>query len=183
MLDKDGGPIQGVVNQCHAPIMLDESNRICYQPSYYILEQISRTVQPGTVSIKTTTDADIAKTAVIDEAGNISVMLGNVTDAAQTVRVVDQDSAVSVTLQPHSLTPVTFRDDYRPGNGINPDLSEELVKPIHAVASTLKNPVFNYRAESAVDDNLRTRWASDWTDEERITFELLSRSNVSGVEL
>ncbi len=142
MLDKDGKPTQGVVNQCHAPIMLDENNRICYQPSYYILKQISRTVQPGTVSIKPTTDADIAKTAVIDEAGNISVMLGNVTDAAQTVCVVDQDRAVSVTFQPHSLTTVTFRDDYRPGNGINPDLSEELGKPIHAVASTLKNPVF-----------------------------------------
>ena len=184
VLDKDGGPTQGVVNQCHAPIMLDENNQICYQPSYYILKQISRTVQPGTVSIKTTTDADIAKTAVIDEEGNISVMLGNVTDTEQTISVVDKDRAVPVTLQPHSLTTVTFQDDYHPGNGINPDLNDGLVKPIHAVASTFeKNPVFNYQAESAVDDNPRTRWASDWTDEESITFELLSRSNVSGIQL
>lgn len=115
---------------------------------------MNRTVQPGTVSIKTTTDADIAKTVVIDEAGNISVLLGNVTDSEQTVSVVDKDRAVPVTLQPHSLTTVTFRDDYRPGNGVNPDLTEEMVKPIQAVASTFEsNPVFNYRAESAEDDN------------------------------
>lgn len=68
------------MNKCHAPIMLDENNNVCYQPSYYILKQISRTVQPGTVSIKTTTDMDIVKTAVMDDEGMISVMIGNITD-------------------------------------------------------------------------------------------------------
>ncbi len=184
VLDKDGGPTQGVVNQCHAPIMLDENNKIHYQPSYYILKQISRTVQPGTVSIETTTDMDIAKTAVIDQNGKISLLLGNVTDTEKCVNVVEKDRSVQVTLQPHSLTTVSFTDDYRPGNGINPDLTEVAVKPGHATASTYeKNPVFNYRAESAIDDDLKTRWASDWTDTESITFELTSRSNVSGIEL
>ncbi len=184
VLDKDGGPTQGVVNQCHAPIMLDENNKIHYQPSFYILKQISRTVQPGTVSIKTTTDLDIAKTAVIDQSGNISVMLGNVTDTEKTVNVVDKDRLVQVTLQPHSLTTVSFANDYNPGNGINPDLDEVLAKPARAEASTFeKNPIYNYQAESAIDNDPKTRWASDWTDTESITFELVSRANVSGLRL
>lgn len=184
VLDKDGGPTQGVVNKCHAPIMLDENNKICYQPSFYILKQISRTVQPGTVSIRTETDADIAKTAVIDQKGNVSLMLGNVTDSEKTVHVVDQDRSIQVTLQPHSLTTVSYANDYHPGNGINPDLNEVLAKPARAEASTFeKNPIFNYQASSAIDDDLKTRWASDWTDTESITFELVSRANVSGIQL
>ncbi len=184
VLDKDGGPTQGVVNKCHAPIMLDENNQICYQPSYYILKQISRTVQPGTVSIRTETDADIAKTAVIDENGMISVMLGNVSDGEKTVRVVDKDRSVQVTLQPHSLTTVSFTNDYNPGNGIDPDLNEVAVKPARAEASSFeKNPVYDYQAASAIDGDLKTRWASDWTDTESITFELVSRANISGIQL
>lgn len=184
VLDRDGGPTQGVVNQCHAPIMLDENNNVCYQPSYYILKQISRTVQPGTVSIKSATDMDIAKTAVLDEEGMISVMLGNVTDEEKTVTVVDADRSVDVTLKPHSLTTVKYDSNYQPDDSIDSSLPDVLVKPIAAEASSYeKNPIYNYQAESAIDDSMRTRWASDWTNQEYITFELSSRATVSGIEL
>ena len=184
VLDREGGPTQGVVNKCHAPIMLDENNQVCYQPSYYILKQISRTVQPGTVSIKTTTDMDIAKTAVLDEEGMVSVMLGNVTDEEKTVTVIDDDRSVDVTLKPHSLTTVKYDSDYEPDESIDSSLPDVAVKPIAATASSYeKNPIYNYRAESAIDDSMRTRWASDWTNQEDITFELSSRATVSGIQL
>lgn len=184
VLDRDGGPTQGVVNQCHAPIMLDENNNVCYQPSYYILKQISRTVQPGTVSIKSATDMDIVKTAVLDEEGMISVMLGNVTDEEKTVTVVDADRSVDVTLKPHSLTTVKYDSNYQPDDSIDSSLPDVLVKPIAAEASSYeKNPIYNYQAESAIDDSMRTRWASDWTNQEYITFELSSRATVSGIQL
>lgn len=184
VLDKDGGPTQGVVNQCHAPIMLDQNNNICYQPSYYILKQISRTVQPGTVSIKTTTDMNIAKTAVIDENGMISVMLGNVTDEEKNITLVDNDRSVDVTLKPHSLTTVKYSSNYQSDDSIDETLPETSAKPIKATASSYeKNPIYDYQAGSAIDDNLNTRWASDWTNQEDITFELLSRATVCGIQL
>lgn len=164
--------------------MLDENNNVCYQPSYYILKQISRTVQPGTVSIKSATDMDIVKTAVLDEEGMISVMLGNVTDEEKTVTVVDADRSVDVTLKPHSLTTVKYDSNYQPDDSIDSSLPDVLVKPIAAEASSYeKNPIYNYQAESAIDDSMRTRWASDWTNQEYITFELSSRATVSGIQL
>ncbi len=184
VLDKDGGPTQGVVNQCHAPIMLDQNNKICYQPSYYILKQISRTVQPGTVSIKTTTDTDIAKTAVIDDHGIISVMLGNVTDEEKNITLVDDDRSVDVTLKPHSLTTVKYDSNYQSDDNIDTTLPEAKAKPIAATASSYeKNPVYDYQAGSAIDDDKNSRWASDWTNQEHITFELLSRATICGIQL
>lgn len=141
VLDRDGGPTQGVVNQCHAPIMLDEE-------------------------------------------GMISVMLGNVTDEEKTVTVVDADRSVDVTLKPHSLTTVKYDSNYQPDDSIDSSLPDVLVKPIAAEASSYeKNPIYNYQAESAIDDSMRTRWASDWTNQEYITFELSSRATVSGIQL
>ena len=184
VLDREGGPTQGVVNKCHAPVMLDENNNVCYQPSYYILKQISRTVQPGTVSIKTTTDTDIVKTAVMDDEGVVSVMLGNITDSEKKVTVIDDDRSVDVTLKPHSLTTVKYDSDYQPDEDIDATLPDVAVKPIAATASSYeKNPIYNYQAVSAIDDSMKTRWASDWTNQEDITFELSSRATVSGIQL
>lgn len=184
VLDKDGGPTQGVVNQCHAPIMLDQDNNVCYQPSYYILKEISRNVQPGTISIKTTTDTDVVKTAVIDDSGMISVMLGNVTNEEKNITLVDDDRSVDITLQPHSLTTVKYSSNYEPDESIDETLPETMVKPIAATASSYeKNPIYNYQASSAIDNKMNTRWASDWTNQEDITFELLSRSTVCGIQL
>ena len=184
VLDKDGGPTQGVVNKCHAPIMLDESNNVVFQPSYYILKRISKEVQPGDVSIETKSDMDISKTAVKHSDGSTSVLLGNVTDKEQTVSVIDGGKAVKVTLPPHSLTTLKYKTD---NNDHDLDSGSELstpVKPIGATATSYeKNPLYNYQATSAIDDSMTTRWASDWKDNESITFELLKSSVITGIEL
>ena len=89
-----------------------------------------------------------------------------------------------MTLQPHSLTTVKYDSDYEPDEDVDISLPDVAVKPIAAEASSYeKNPIYNYRAESAIDDSMRTRWASDWTNQEDITFELSSRATVSGIQL
>ena len=184
VLDRDGGPTQGVVNKCHAPIMLDEVNNVFFQPSYFILKRISKEVQPGDMSIETKSDMDIVKTAIKDSDGTISVLLGNVTDNEKTVNVIDGGKTVEVTLLPHSLTTLRYKDDgvdYLPGGDEEKNIS---VKPIAATATSYeKHPFYNYKAVSAIDDSLRTRWASDWKDNESITFELLKPSVITGIEL
>lgn len=79
---------------------------------------------------------DIVKTAVLDEEGMISVMLGNVTDEEKTVTVVDADRSVDVTLKPHSLTTVKYDSNYQPDDSIDSSLPDVLVKPIAAEASS-----------------------------------------------
>lgn len=111
VLDYNGGPTQGVENKCHAPIMLDQRNNICYQPSYYVMKMISRAVQPGTVHIKTDTDLSIDKTAVIDNEGYVSVLLGNTGDKAQSLTLVDGNYSLKLTLPANSLTTVRYLSD------------------------------------------------------------------------
>lgn len=183
VLDQDGGPTQGVVNKCHAPIMLDRANNVYFQPSYFVLKRISKEVQPRNMSIETKSDMDIVKTAVKDNNGNISVLLGNITDDEKTVNVIDGGKSVEVSLLPHSLTTLKYKDD---GIDLIPDNEGRsvLVKPIGASATSYeKNPFYNYKATSAIDNSLRTRWASDWKDGEAITFELLHPSIITGIEL
>lgn len=108
VLDAKGGPTQGVDNPCHAPIMLDSSNNVVLQPSYYVMKMISRAVQPGTVHIETASDLSIDKTAVIDENGNVSVLLGNTTKNAQTITLNDGNRNVTVEIPAYSLTTVSY---------------------------------------------------------------------------
>lgn len=182
VLDMDGGPTQGVVNQCHAPVMTDGTS-VYYQPSYYVLKQISRTVQPGTVSIGSVSDLDIPKTVVEDKEGNISVLMGNVTDDAINLEVIDEDRSVSVELKPHSITTLKYKNDYTPSDEI---VIHDIVsvRPAAATATSYeRNPIKNYQAASAIDGTDRTRWASDWKDRESITFELSARSIITGLQI
>ena len=67
--------------------------------------------EPADRSIETKSDMDIVKTAVKDNDGSISVLLGNITDNKKTVSVIDGGKAVEVTLLPHSLTTLRYQDD------------------------------------------------------------------------
>lgn len=182
VLDMDGGPTQGVVNKCHAPIMTDGTD-IYYQPSYYVLKQISRTVQPGTVSLASTSDLDIPKTVVADKEGNISVLMGNVSDNYIKLEVVDENRSVTVQLKPHSLTTVKFKDDYKAEDSYEVEKVVSISPAFASASSYERNPFKNYQAKSAIDGSFRTRWASDWQDQESITFELATRSLITGIEL
>ena len=121
---------------------------------------------------------DIAKTAVMDDEGMISVMIGNITDQEKKITLIDDDRSVDVTLKPHSLTTLKYDSDYEPDENIDEALPDKAVKPIAATASSYeKNPIYNYQASSAIDDNMKTRWASDWKNQENITFELSSEGD------
>lgn len=184
VLDEDGGPTQGVVNQCHAPMMLDSRNRLHFQPSYYILKRISREIQPGKVSIVSESrDASLVKTAAIDKAGQVSILLGNVEDQKKTVTLMDGEASLQVTLPPHSLTSLSYNTYDKPMQS-GPIETARWEKPVAAKATSYeRNPFRSYRAEQAIDGKAKTRWASEWQDKESITFELAELSSLDGIKI
>lgn len=133
VLDHKGGPLHDYINVCNSPILLDENGNIEYQPAYYVLQQLSREVQPGTRRIETETDVkvdiadkgqrvfdtykkstieDIAKTAVIDDKGNISLMIGNVSKESKFLTVIDGERALNIRIKPNSLTTIKYSSNY-----------------------------------------------------------------------
>lgn len=175
LLDSEGGPTQGVVNKCHAPIMLDKNLNLVYNPAYYILKRLSKEIQPGTKSIRSDINFEgIEKTAVKKANGDIAVFLGNVKDYAQTVNVVDSGKMVTVNLPAHSMTTLVYSET----------TDAVVLKPISAYSSSYEwHPWKDYRANSAIDNNKNSRWASDWKDNESITFELDDERVVTGIKL
>ena len=187
VLDKDGGPTQGVVNQCHAPVMLDEYNRVCFQPSYYIFKQISREIQPGTVHIDSTSTTDtIVKTAAKDKDGNVSLLIGNVKDYDQRVTVIDGERSVTLTVPSHGLMTLKYNTAYNADTKpvYDPTRAKEWVIPVNAYASSHEWGIRDrFRPYSAIDRNSSTRWASGWNNGEWIVFELSADCIVTGVDL
>lgn len=175
LLDAEGGPTQGVVNKCHAPIMLDADLNLIFNPAYYILKRLSREIQPGTYSIRTTANFNtVEKTAVKKANGEIAVFLGNVKDYQQTVNVVDGDRLLQVSLPAHSMTTLVYEEA----------AALSYFKPDTATASSYeRNPFKNYRASQAIDADVNTRWASDWQDQESITFGLNKARTLCGINL
>lgn len=115
VLDSKGGPTHDPIdNKCHAPIMLDEKNNICYQPSYYVMKMISRAVQPDTLHIQTNISSDLSaldKTAVVDENGKVTLLIGNTKDKSQTVTIIENSSTLRVTIPAYSLTTISYNKD------------------------------------------------------------------------
>lgn len=175
LLDVNGGPTQGVVNKCHSPIMLDENKNIIYNPAYYILKRFSKEIQPGTISIKSESNFDsVEKTAVKKDNGDIALFLGNIKNYEQTVNVVDSGKMVTVKLPAHSMTTLVYKEHGKIST----------FKPDSAYASSYeKNPFKNYRATQAIDTSINTRWASDWKDNENITFSLNEEREICGINL
>lgn len=186
VLDRNGGPTQGVVNECHAPVMLDEYNNVVFQPSYYIFKQISREIQPGTVHIDTVTNSgSIVKTAAKDADGNISLLIGNVKDYDQYLTVIDGDRSVDVMVPSHSLMTLKYHKDYEEEKLVyDPSRPSAWVRPVYARASSQEWGVRNrFQAHSAIDGSYSTRWASNWNNNEWIVFEMANRCAIIGVDL
>lgn len=175
VLDHTGGPTQGVTNQCHAPIMLDENLNIVYNPSYYILKRLSQEIQPGTYSVRSEANFDgIERTAVRKANGETAVFLGNLKDYAQTVHVVDGGKMVTVELPAHSMTTLVYTSQ----------ANDRILEIASAEASsTQRSLIHDFSAENAIDDSLETRWSSEWSDQESITFQLAGTQTVTGVYL
>ncbi|RLU57935.1 hypothetical protein DIX83_08200 [Streptococcus iniae] len=188
VLDHSGGPTQGVSNPVHAPILLDEHKNIVFQPSYYILKRLSQEIQPGSVSIESYSDTAIEKTAVKQADGSCVVFLGNVSDLAKTVNLVEGNAFTQVRLEPHSLTSLKYKPldttPQEPSDPTRPVFEKtSKMKPVAATASSYEqNPIKNYEASSAIDESLDTRWASDWKDEESILFDLGESQYVNRLE-
>lgn len=175
LLDVNGGPTQGVVNKCHAPIMMDENHNLIYNPAYYILKRFSKEIQPGTVSIKSTANFDtVEKTAVKKADGSIAVFLGNVKSYEQTVNVVDSGKMVTVKLPAHSMTTLVYSQT----------TDASVLRPTSAYASSFEwHPWKDYGAACAIDNSNSTRWASDWKDGESLTLVLDKERVISGIDI
>ena len=87
VLDANGGP-NHVGNFCGAPIMIDTATgEVYYTPVYFVLAQLSRTIRPGDVAVRTQQrleglDRDaLHASASINDEGLLSVQLLNTTKA------------------------------------------------------------------------------------------------------
>ena len=85
VLDAQGGP-NHVGNFCGAPIMIDtDTGDVYYTPVYHVLAQLSRTIRPGDVAVKTdlqrgALDRDaLHASASVNDDGLLSVQLLNTT--------------------------------------------------------------------------------------------------------
>lgn len=175
LLDVDGGPTQGVVNKCHAPIMMDADKNLIFNPAYYILKRLSSEIQPGSFALRSEMNFDgVEKTAIKKANGEVAVFLGNIKNYEQTVNVVLGDSMVQVKLPAHSMTTLVCAAP----------AALSLFKPDSAYSDSYeRNPFKNYRAPQAIDADLNSRWASAWRDNESITFVMNSECLLSGINL
>lgn len=175
LLDSEGGPTQGVVNQCHAPIMISESGSLLYNPAYYILKRLSREIQPGARSVATISSTEsVERTLVRRTDGRYAAFLGNVQDYAQTVDYVHDQQLLTLTLPPHSMTTLVYE---APGS------LQELPVQAAEASSAEWHPWRNYGAAKAIDGDPNTRWASDWKDQQHLTLDLGETRVLSAVAL
>lgn len=87
VLDANGGP-NHVGNFCGAPIMIDTaSGEVYYTPVFFVLSQLSRTIRPGDVAVRTRKRVgelghdDLHASASVNDDGLLSVQLLNTTKA------------------------------------------------------------------------------------------------------
>ncbi|MDS0526985.1 hypothetical protein NNC19_14930 [Clostridium sp. SHJSY1] len=116
VLKDDGGPTHDVKNYCHAPIMVNSTtNKVTFNPSYYVLKQFSQNIRPGSFNIKTTGSlssksgtSGIFKTAFINPKDNsVAVFVGNTSDNDEVVKIRDRDKGFSANIRANSL--MTFK--------------------------------------------------------------------------
>ncbi|MFK7888731.1 MAG: glycoside hydrolase family 30 beta sandwich domain-containing protein [Gammaproteobacteria bacterium] len=109
VLDQNGGP-NHVGNFCGAPIMIDTRDQtVYYTPVYYVLAQLSRSIRPGDVAVRTTTtaaslDDDVLHaSASINERGELSVQMLNTSKQPLELQLRIGAQAARVRLEANAL--------------------------------------------------------------------------------
>lgn len=198
VLNTSGGPLHRETNYCHAPIMVDTStNDIIYNPAYYVFKHMSRTIRPNEVRVNTESTSRTYRkgdvTTVFDdkdyeftkglhevafqdkETGRIKLIVGNISSEIQECVIREGGRYVTTAIKPYTL--VTF--------SIEPTANTDYHTAIHSAAASSyeHNPIHDYSPISAIDGDIKTRWASDWKDDENITFDLGEEKDITGIDL
>ncbi|MCH4010707.1 MAG: hypothetical protein LKG79_01940 [Furfurilactobacillus sp.] len=107
VLNGQGGPTHAAVNPCGAAINVlhagSPKEQLVINPAYYVLKRVSRDVQPGTVSVASTTNRQLDHTAILQHDGSTQLLLENRSSHVQAVQAVIGHRAYKVRLTPHSF--------------------------------------------------------------------------------
>lgn len=113
LLNMEGLP-NSADNANSAPVMMDEkTKKLCYNPSYYILEQFSKFIRPGAVRIDMTISTNDKQPTVIAAAfkntdGRIVIELLNTNKTALPYQVVLKGNQVVHEIEPHALQTIVL---------------------------------------------------------------------------
>lgn len=113
VLDSEGGPNKNS-NNCHAPIMVDikGNGEIIKNPSYYVLKQFSRNIQPGSWSISTNSNVKGLDVTAFRNPGpceEVAVFIGNNSNKEKTIKLKDGNKVLEYTIKPKSLTTFVYK--------------------------------------------------------------------------
>lgn len=110
ILDAMGGP-NHMGNFCSAPIMADVSKGdVYFQPSYYVIGQFARYVQPGSdrISCTCSNSKSLEAVAFANPDGTIAVVVLNRSPGTIKFKLVLEDSMASASAPPRSVTTFTL---------------------------------------------------------------------------
>lgn len=115
VLDHNGGP-NHVGNFCGAPIMINtETKDIYYTPVYNVLAQLSKTIRPGDVAVKTNIDLNgldqdaLHTCATINENNLLSIQILNTTKSPIATNLVIMGQVANVTVDANALQTIQIQ--------------------------------------------------------------------------
>ncbi|MFA8300241.1 MAG: discoidin domain-containing protein [Hyphomicrobiales bacterium] len=178
LTEKGGYNHDGINNPCHSPIMVDTVKKeIIYNPSYYVLKQFSRNIRPEATVVKSDlniwTDnaySYINQVAVQNPDGSIALFISNSLNQPLKIDILDGDKVCKYTLEPNSLTTFVYtetsnqRDDLAVGKFVTASDTENGYNPMHIT-----------------DDNIDSRWASEWNDMQWAEIDLGVKQSVNSI--
>ncbi|MFA8449712.1 MAG: discoidin domain-containing protein [Bacteroidales bacterium] len=178
LTSKGGYNHDGINNPCHSPIMVDmETQDVIYNPSYYVLKQFSRNMRPGSKVVVSdlnswtnNSSSYINQVAVQNTDGTISLFVSNSLGEPLNISVVDGNHSFQYTLDANSLTTFVYAGSSNNRN--------DLATAKFCYASSTEK---GYNASNITDNNLGTRWASDWSDNQYVEVDLDQIQQVSSV--
>lgn len=185
VLDQDGGPLHTVDNNCTAPMVVNTTTKdITITDEYYVLKHFSRTIRPGDTAITSNYGSgdyrnrdQVNQTAFLDsQTGNVKLIVANGSGNNANFVIQEGGEYAPVTIPAHTVATYEFT----PGTTVDYEVARN--KPTTS-SSFEGNPIHNYKAEMATDNNNGTRWASAWTDSEWVQVDLGSTMTIQGVDL
>ncbi len=177
VLDSAGGP-HHVNNNCHAPVAVDFSVPgtpvVMYNPSYHVLREVSRVVQPGTRSIATSgtaylTTPNVDVTGIAGAVGTASLLFANRNDHDVPVTVRDGDREAAITLQARSFSTFTYAGS-----------TVETFVDLATCTAYANGHQGGHVPANVLTEGRNTRWASDWTDRQWLDVVFPQPRTVSG---
>ncbi|MFA8451454.1 MAG: discoidin domain-containing protein [Bacteroidales bacterium] len=182
LLTSKGGPNHTspdtTMSGCVAPIVLDpDTKEIIYTPAFYAMKLFSRNIRPGARVVNSEYNTwnnncfcYLNQVSVQNPDGSITVFISNSLDEYFKVDILDGDKVVTYTLEPNSLTAFTYSD--------TANERDDLAESKYAYASASEN---GYNPSHAEDNDLNSRWASDWKDDQWLEINLQEPQTVNSI--